>query len=476
MIKYIIMPFILTLRFFAVQGDCPSLVQTALKVVDEACSDTARNQACYGNIVLTVVPVEGASGFAFSQKGDRIDVTVIHSLQLSSMSLADGAWGVALMKLQANLPDTLPGQNVTFLLFGDVQIENATEVRPELTLSVTHNVNVRLSPTTGTNNIILSIHEGQEVVAVGRLEDSSWVQIKLPAEPNQFGWISADFVHGDISALAVVKDVEPRFGPMEAFYFKSGIGDRPCNEAPDSGILVQTPAGAGTVSFTANGVEITLGSTVYMQAGGGFMVVSILDGQAQLTVFGVTRVASAGSSIWVPLGPDGRAAAPPQLPQPYDFQALQTLPVNLAIWEAFEIAQPLLRVETATAPSSASAPATPGLWRVTAVLTESCTGVLLGRTREYEWDIRFAPDGALIGDIGSPFPYVANDEFLLPPNVDGSYTSTESAPQSTSGSTPVIDTINIIFTSPTTVTGEWIQLIADCERLWSLSGELVSPA
>ena len=29
------------------------------------------------------------------------------------------------MKLQANLPDSLPGQNVTFLMFGDVQIQNA---------------------------------------------------------------------------------------------------------------------------------------------------------------------------------------------------------------------------------------------------------------------------------------------------------------------------------------------------------------
>ena len=39
------------------------------------------------------------------------------------------------MQLQANLPDTLPGQNVTFLLFGNVEIENAvvgdSEATPE---------------------------------------------------------------------------------------------------------------------------------------------------------------------------------------------------------------------------------------------------------------------------------------------------------------------------------------------------------
>ena len=41
------------------------------------------------------------------------------------MNASTGAWGVALMRIQANLPDTLPGQNVTMLIFGDVQIQNA---------------------------------------------------------------------------------------------------------------------------------------------------------------------------------------------------------------------------------------------------------------------------------------------------------------------------------------------------------------
>ena len=30
---------------------------------------------------------------------------------------------------------------------------------------------------------------------------------------------------------------------MQAFYFRSGIGDAPCAEAPNSGILIQTPEG-----------------------------------------------------------------------------------------------------------------------------------------------------------------------------------------------------------------------------------------
>ena len=39
------------------------------------------------------------------------------------------------MRLQANIPDTLPGQSVSFLVFGDVQLEN--KVTPTLSPSVT---------------------------------------------------------------------------------------------------------------------------------------------------------------------------------------------------------------------------------------------------------------------------------------------------------------------------------------------------
>ncbi|MFN8372502.1 MAG: hypothetical protein U0694_06460 [Anaerolineae bacterium] len=49
-------------------------------------------------------------------------------------------------------------------------------------------------------------------------------------------------------------------------------------EAPDSGILIQTPQGAGTINLVVNEVEITLGSTAYMTAGDGEMTVSLIEG------------------------------------------------------------------------------------------------------------------------------------------------------------------------------------------------------
>lgn len=114
------------------QGNsCPQIVQTALDTVDDFCQEAGRNQACFGNVALTATPKEGVSEFTFEQTGDIVPVADIASMDLEPMDEASGHWGVALMRLQANIPDTMPGQNVTFLLFGDVSVEPNLDVESE---------------------------------------------------------------------------------------------------------------------------------------------------------------------------------------------------------------------------------------------------------------------------------------------------------------------------------------------------------
>ncbi len=105
--------------------DCPALVEHALKAVDAACADTGRNQACYGNIQLDALVRPDTPNIQFQQPGDRLDLAAINALHLSPLNESTNQWGVALLKVQADLPDTLPGQNVTMLLFGDVQLTEA---------------------------------------------------------------------------------------------------------------------------------------------------------------------------------------------------------------------------------------------------------------------------------------------------------------------------------------------------------------
>ncbi len=103
---------------------CPALVQEALNTADEACATPGRNQACYGNVQLEADPVSADTPLTFDSVGDIAPLNAIQRLRLSPLDEEAGQWGIAVMKVQANLPDTLPGQNITLLAFGDVVLEN----------------------------------------------------------------------------------------------------------------------------------------------------------------------------------------------------------------------------------------------------------------------------------------------------------------------------------------------------------------
>jgi len=108
---------------------CSALVETAIETIASACQDINRNQVCYGNTSLEVTSQSDAPNFTFEEVGDITDVTYLRSLKLAPLDELQGVWGMAMMRMQADIPETLPGQNVTFLVFGDVELENTA--RPE---------------------------------------------------------------------------------------------------------------------------------------------------------------------------------------------------------------------------------------------------------------------------------------------------------------------------------------------------------
>jgi quercetin dioxygenase-like cupin family protein len=231
---------------------CPEIVRAALDEASDACVAVGRNQICYGNVRLEGEPKAGVEDFMLAEPGDIVDAALVQTLRLSALDEAADTWGVALMSLQANLPATLPGQNVTFLLFGDVEIRDLTE------------------------------------------------------------------------------DEADTKAPLQAFYFKSGLKDAPCPEAPDSGVLIQTPAGEQRVEFRINEVDIALGSTAYVQAQpDGEMTASVLEGQAEVTAFGTTVTVPQGFRVTVPLDAAGNASGAPNEPEEFDPTTLSALPISL---------------------------------------------------------------------------------------------------------------------------------------------------
>ncbi|GAB4482293.1 MAG: hypothetical protein Kow00124_31010 [Anaerolineae bacterium] len=104
--------------------DCLALIESALALSDVSCQRLGANQVCYGNYTLNADLGDAAS--QFQQVGDVIPVELLQGLTASPLNLEQRQWGIAVFALQAALPRTVPGQNVTLLVFGDTSVDNAS--------------------------------------------------------------------------------------------------------------------------------------------------------------------------------------------------------------------------------------------------------------------------------------------------------------------------------------------------------------
>ncbi|MFN8421224.1 MAG: hypothetical protein U0528_18570 [Anaerolineae bacterium] len=196
-------------------ANCATILQRATDTLKLSCSDVGRNEACYGNDDVTAELREPALNF--NTVGARIAVHSISRLSASALNLQAQTWGLSLLKLKVNLPDALPGQNVTFLIYGNTSVENASE-------------------------------------------------------------------------------------DMQAFYFTTGLGAPQCKEVPNDAILVHSPKGT-KVTFSANGVDITIGSVALITAEpNGSMSFSLIQGSASLKTAGGEVSVKPNQMSTIPLG------------------------------------------------------------------------------------------------------------------------------------------------------------------------------
>ncbi|MBX3082354.1 MAG: hypothetical protein KF716_12030 [Anaerolineae bacterium] len=236
---------------------CSDVVKQALEVAAKTCAELGRNRACYANGTLTAQPKDGVSNFVFNAPGDVVAIKDLGTLSASPYDEAEGTWGVAMLRVQANLPGANVGQGVTMLAFGDTQVTDA----------------------------------------------------------------SAD-------------------GTLQAFYLRTGVGQPGCAEMPRNGVLLESPTGE-KVTMTVNGVDLKIGSTVYLFADAPegeknpTLWVHTLQGSVEMTSDGVTVVIPAGKQSCVPLRDDDQSDpalaenGPPCQPTDLDTDVTKNLPLDV---------------------------------------------------------------------------------------------------------------------------------------------------
>jgi hypothetical protein len=105
------------------QVTCQALIDRAMQASGDACDKIGSNQVCYGNNTLMAELVAGTAD-QFNQRGDVVSVADLRRLAASPLSLASEEWGIAVFKIMANLPRSLPGEVITMVVFGNTTLDN----------------------------------------------------------------------------------------------------------------------------------------------------------------------------------------------------------------------------------------------------------------------------------------------------------------------------------------------------------------
>lgn len=301
-LSLLMLVLILGVSIVSSQGDCPAIVQQALDALGENCSDITRNSACYGYNQVSASFSETQSPDFFTKPADKAALRQLTTLRTAPLNTETGEWGVAVMSVVANLPNTLPGQAVTFLLMGETSIENAVlpeeAFEPAEGVAVTTNAaaNLQISPSANSDSLA-NIPANTEVLVDGFSADGLWLRAVFN---EQVGWVLAENVSGETSDLPALSSVNRT--PMQAFFFTTGVGQAECQEA-ESAVAVQSPENL-KVDLTVNGVDIRVGSMVtFKTLGPNRFLLTVHDGEVE-TVDG--QIIPAGNSIEAELDVQGR--------------------------------------------------------------------------------------------------------------------------------------------------------------------------
>ncbi|MEW6093842.1 MAG: hypothetical protein AB1531_07760 [Chloroflexota bacterium] len=105
---------------------CHELIQRALEASEDYCNRIDSNSVCYGNYTILAELIPDAA-LRFSERGDIVGVNLLRRLSVSPLNLDTQEWGIAIFKVLANLPRSLPGETVTLIVFGNTTIDNQSQ-------------------------------------------------------------------------------------------------------------------------------------------------------------------------------------------------------------------------------------------------------------------------------------------------------------------------------------------------------------
>ncbi|HVU13881.1 MAG TPA: LysM domain-containing protein [Phototrophicaceae bacterium] len=186
---------------------CDQLVQLAEASVGLVCDNLGRNKVCYGNHLVSA-QFQPNSKLTFVKSGDTVNLLDVMRLSTAPLNMLTKDWGIAVIKAQANLPDALPGQNVTFLLYGDTTVNNPTPGMNAVTIS-TRIGNTNCSNVPDSAVLIQSPSGSDVAMTINGASVTLGSTAYITAQQNQEMDVAIVEGQGVVSANGVTQIVQP---------------------------------------------------------------------------------------------------------------------------------------------------------------------------------------------------------------------------------------------------------------------------
>ena len=280
---------------------CRETVDKAFSSIRENCADLERDSVCYSHPLVAAHFADAENGADFNVPSQRASVVELSSVRTAALDAEQARWGVAIINLQAKLPQTYQGQGVIVLLAGAAEVINEIDSAAVASIGEPLRTAALAETTLFKNPGIIPEPLGavviDELLLVDAYDDTGeWLRV---VNDGKIAWVERK----DVARLNAMETL-PTIGIGASFPFQAlsitTSAEYPACEQAEPMVAIQTPEGL-PVNLTINGVDIHIGSLVtFQQVHRNALSLTVHRGKVT-TIFGQT--ARQGESVIGILGP-----------------------------------------------------------------------------------------------------------------------------------------------------------------------------
>ncbi|MCA9902278.1 MAG: hypothetical protein KC547_00360 [Anaerolineae bacterium] len=273
---------------------CPSYTSRVVSDVASHCASMGPDEVCNGNSnVQTLVDGNSDPLDDSTELGTTSWLAGTLIVDTSPLDLNEQIYGVAPMRVRANLPVGHPGRDLVLMPIGGVEIGNGVPFDEALLLPTEEESLSVVTATTATlyaeasasSPVVGTVPAGTSLIADGTTPDQDWLRVYFEY-PGDYGTVATAWINQSV-LRNVNTDLLPfvaadSLTPMQKFYFNNTFESPLCPGAPSGSILVQAPKDVET-DLVVNDADVLITSSVSFNIREpNTMELRVLDGMAVL--------------------------------------------------------------------------------------------------------------------------------------------------------------------------------------------------